>query len=425
MAAFYRRLLLLGPACTMRAMKPLEGCRVVDASRIVSGPVCGWLLASLGAEVIRVEPPGGDVTWQVPPWIGPSGVHREGRGERDLALSPLRRQRGKRSVVLDLKNAAGLDVFRRLLLASDVLIENFVPGALARLGLDDAELERLHPRLVHCSITGYGHDGPYANRSSLDLVVQAMSGLLAKTGFPDGPPTKVGATVGDQVPAIYAALGIVAALRQRDRDGRGQKVDVAMLDALVSLLWDEPLDEYERQGVPERVGNGDPRGAPLDVFRTSDGWAAVVVTSQRQWEQICEVIGRPELAHRYATLADRAREGRAVNDAVAQWCARHSTDEVVTRFLAIEVPVGPVRGAFSAREDPQVRHRGALVPLLHPDRAEPTGYLGAAFPVRLSRADTSTPPADPLGASTAAVLADVLDLSESEIAALRAAGALG
>jgi formyl-CoA transferase len=406
-------------------MKPLDGIRVIDASRIVSGPVCAWLLASLGAEVIRVEPPGGDVTWQVPPWIGPDGVQRGARGERALGLSPLRRGRGKRSVVLDLKTAAGLDVFRRLLAVSDVLVENFVPGALARLGLGDAALEQIQPRLVHCSITGYGHDGPYADRSSLDLVVQAVSGLMAKTGFPDGPPTKVGATVGDQVPAIYAALGVVAALRQRDRDGHGQKVDVAMLDALVSLLWDEPLDEYARQGVPERVGNGDPRGAPLDTFRTADGWAAVVVTSQLQWQRLCELIGRPELAVRYATLADRARDTKAVNDAVAQWCASRSTDEVVTRLLAIEVPVGPVRGAFSAWDDPQVRHRGALVPLRHPDRAEPSGYVGPAFPVRLSRADTRTAPAEPLGASSESVLRELLGLGDPELAMLREQGALG
>ena len=408
-------------------MKPLDGIRVVDASRIVSGPVCAWLLASLGAEVIRVEAPGGDHTWQAPPWIGPEGTHRGERGPRDLGLSPLRRGRGKKSVVLDLKSRAGRDVFARLLSASDVLIENFVPGALARLGLGDAALEAINPRLVHCSITGYGHDGPYAGRSSLDLVVQAVSGLLAKTGFPDGPPTKVGATVGDQVPAIYAALGVVAALRQRDRDpdGRGQKVDVAMLDALVSLLWDEPLDEYARRGVPERVGNGDPRGAPLDVFRTRDGWVAVVVTSQAQWERMAEAIGRPELAARYPSPADRLREREAVNGFVAAWCADRESDDVVARFHAIGVPVGPVRRAFGAADDPQVRHRGALVPLRHPDRETPSGYLGPAFPVRLSRADTSTAPADPLGASTEAVLREVLGLDEAELAALRSDGALG
>jgi crotonobetainyl-CoA:carnitine CoA-transferase CaiB-like acyl-CoA transferase len=411
----------------MRAVKPLEGVRVVDASRIVSGPVCAWLLASLGAEVIRVEAPGGDVTWQAPPWIGPEGVHRGVRGPRDLGLSPLRRGRGKRSVVLDLKREAGREVFRRLLAASDVLVENFVPGALARLGFDDTALEAANPRLIHCAITGYGPDGPYARRSSLDLVVQAVSGLMAKTGFPDGPPTKVGATVGDQVPAIYAALGVVAALRQRDRDpeGRGQKVDVAMLDALVSLLWDEPLDEYARRGVPERVGNGDPRGAPLDVYATRDGWVAVVVSSQQQWEGIAKRIGRPDLCERYPSPAERLRDRDAVNAIVAAWCREQATEDVIEHFIALGVPVGPVRGAFSAVDDPQVRHRGALVPLRHPESDAPSGYVGPAFPVRLSRADTSTPPADPLGASTDAVLREVLGIDDAELAALRADGALG
>lgn len=406
-------------------MKPLSGVRVVDASRIVSGPVCAWLLASLGAEVIRVEAPGGDHTWVAPPWIGPDGVHRGDRRERDLGLSPLRRGRGKRSIVLDLKTDSGRDVFRRLLAKSDVLVENFVPGTLERLGLSDAELEELNAGLVHCSITGYGHDGPYAGRSSLDLVVQAVSGLMAKTGFPDGSPTKVGATVGDQVPAIYAALGVVAALRQRDRDGRGQKVDVAMLDALVSLLWDEPLDEYAARGVPERVGNGDPRGAPLDVFRTRDGWAAVVVTSTPQWQRMAELIGRPELAERWPTPADRVREREAVNAAVAAWCLDRSTDSVVQSFLAIEVPVGPVQGAFDAPDDPQIRHRQSLVPLRHPDTGEPSGYVGPAFPVRLSRADTTTAPAEPLGASTVEVLRELLELGDDELESLRRDGALG
>lgn len=408
-------------------MKPLEGIRVLDASRIVSGPVCAWLLASLGAEVVRVEAPGGDHTWQAPPWIGPDGVHRGARRERDLGLSPLRRGRGKRSVVLDLKSAAGLGLFRRLLAKSDVLVENFVPGALARLGLDDAAIARTNPRLVHCAITGYGPDGPYAGRASLDLIVQAVSGLMAKTGFPDGPPTKVGATVGDQVPAVYAALGVVAALRQRDRDpqGRGQKVDVAMLDVLVSLLWDEPLDEFARQGVPERVGNGDPRGAPLDVFATADGWAALVVTSQAQWERLARLIGRPELAARYPAFADRVRERDAVNAAVAAWCRTLPTDAVVEALVAIEVPVGPVRSPYAASDDPQLRHRGALVELRHPDRDASTGYRGPAFPLRLSRADTATAPADPLGASTEAVLRDWLGLADAELAALRGSGALG
>jgi crotonobetainyl-CoA:carnitine CoA-transferase CaiB-like acyl-CoA transferase len=351
-------------------------------------------------------------------------VHRGARRARDLGLSPLRRGRGKRSVVLDLKTAAGQDVFGRLLAGSDVLVENFVPGALARIGFDDEALVRLFPRLVHCSITGYGHDGPYADRSSLDLVVQAVSGLMAKTGFADGPPTKVGATVGDQVPAIYAALGVVAALRQRDRDGHGQKVDVAMLDALVSLLWDEPLDEYARQEVPERVGNGDPRGAPIDVFRSADGWVALLVPHDSQWRALCDVMGRPELATRWPDYRARLAAREEVNASVATWCRTQPTEGAVEQLLALGVPAGAVRSPYAARRDPHVAARGALVPLRHPDLDEPTQYLGPALPIRFSRAQGVTAPAEPLGASSEAVLRE-LGLDDLEIAKLRASGALG
>ncbi|MEM7409495.1 MAG: CoA transferase [Myxococcota bacterium] len=408
-------------------MKPLDGIRVLDVSRVVSGPLCAWLLGALGAEVVRVEAPGGDVTWLSPPFVGPDGVHDGRRGERDLALSPLRRGRGKRSIVLDLKHPEGKRVFTALLAKSDVLVENFVPGALANLGFDDAMLRERFPRLVHCSITGYGPDGPLAGRSSLDLIVQAVSGLMAKTGFADGEPTKVGATVGDQLPAIYAALGVVAALRQRDRDGQGQKVDIAMLDTLVSLLWDEPLDHYAARGVPERYGNSDPRGAPFGLFATRDGWVALVVTSQAQWEQMATLFGRPELGPRYPDLRARVAARDAVHAVVSDWCATQTTDAAVTALHAAGVPVGPLQSAYAATADPQVAHRGALVPLHHPDAEADaaSGFHGPAFPVRLSRTDTDTTPAEPLGASTDDVLRDLLELDADAIAALRDAGVLG
>ena len=181
--------------------------------------------------------------------------------------------------MLDVKQPEGRELFRACRI-SDVLVENSVPGTMEKLGFDYPTLEKLNPRLVYCTITGYGHSGPYRNRASMDMVVQAMSGIMAKTGFEDGPPTKVGVTVGDQIPGLYGALGVLAALRQRELDGRGQVVDVAMLDALVALLWDEPLDEFEDQGIPQRVGNTDPRGAPLAVYPAQDGWIAIVVSSE-------------------------------------------------------------------------------------------------------------------------------------------------
>jgi crotonobetainyl-CoA:carnitine CoA-transferase CaiB-like acyl-CoA transferase len=406
-------------------MLPLAGIRVLDASHVVSGPMCAWLLAALGAEVIRVEPPGGDVTWRTLPYVGPDGVHRGPRRARDIAISPLRRGRGKRSVVLDLKREEGRALFRKLAARSDVLVENAVPGAMERLGLDYASLAPDCPRLVYCTITGYGHEGPYRDRPSMDLVVQAVSGLMAKTGFPDGPPTKVGATVGDQVPAIFAALGILAALRQRDRDGRGQRVDVAMLDSLLTLLWDEPIDVFEEQGVPERVGNGDPRGAPLDVFRTSDGWVALLVPHDAQWRALCDLMGRPELAARWPDYVARLAARDEVNASVATWCRTQTSDAAAEQLLALGIPAGPVRSPYAAPRDPHVAQRGALVPLRHPDLPEATRFLGPALPIRFSRAESASVPAEPLGASSEAVLRELLGIDDAEIAKLRAAGVFG
>ena len=409
----------------MRRVKPLEGIRVLDVSRIVSGPMCCWFLASLGAEVIRVETPGGDQTWRTPPFVGPDGSHRGERQPDEIGISALRRHRGKRSVVLDIKTESGLAVFHRLVENSDVLVENFVPGATQRLGIDYDTLSKLNPGLVYCSITGYGADGPYRDRSAMDLVVQAVSGLLAKTGFPDGPPTKVGATVGDQVPALFGALGILAALRQRDRDGRGQHVDIAMLDSLVSLLWDEPLDDFEARGVPERVGNGDPRGAPLGVFETADGWLAMVCTNDEQWEQLCGLMDRPELVERFGVMSSRALARDEINDAVAAWLRTRPTDALVDELQAIGLPVGPVQSAWSARTDPQVAHRGALQDLRHPDADGPSGYVGPALPMRLSRADLDQRATERLGQSTEAVLREVAKVDDAELARLREDGALG
>jgi formyl-CoA transferase len=403
-------------------MKPLQGIRVIDFTRIVAGPTCSFALGALGAEVIRVEMPGGDITWHVTPAFGPGGVNRGKRGPRDIPLSPLRRGRGKRSVVIDVKHPEGRELFRRLVAAADVLVENSVPGTMAKLGFDYPTLSELNPRLVYCTITGYGHSGPYRDRASMDLVVQAMSGIMAKTGFEDGPPTKVGVTVGDQIPGLYGAIGILAALRQRDIDGRGQLVDVAMLDALVALLWDEPLDEYELQGVPQRVGNGDPRGAPLGVFETKDGWVAIVLTSEAQWQEMARAMGREELFARWPERNLRAAHRQEVNDEVGNWTRGRTAEQVQDVLLPLGVACGKVQDAWGARRDPQVAHRGMLEPLRHPDLAEPSPYVAPRLPVFLSRADRELSPAEPLGASTDAVLREVLGLSDAELARLRAAG---
>ncbi len=406
-------------------MKPLEGVRVLDLTRIVSGPTCCFYLAALGAEVIRIDAPGGDLTWRTPPFVGPNGVHLGPRGEKDIPLSPLRRGRGKRSVELNLKSEEGCALFRRLVAESDVLVENFRPGVMEGLGIDYASLERENPRLVYCSITGYGHDGPYRDRPSMDLVIQAVSGIMSKTGFSEGPPTKVGVTIGDQTPGIFAALGIVSALRQRDVEGRGQFVDVAMLDVLIAMMWDEPIDYYEEIGWPERVGNGDPRGTPIGTFPTSDGWIAMVSVSEAVFDRMAELVGRADLAQRYKDSRTRADHREEIEAAITAWTRERSTDDAVEALTEIGMPAGPVQSAGIGKRDPQVLHRGALGPLRHPEMDAPTPYWGPALPIRMSRADLNPFPAELLGQSTDSVLRDVLALGDDELRRLHALGAIG
>lgn len=404
--------------------RPLSGVRVLDASRMVSGPLAGHYLAALGAEVVRVEPPGGDPTWSTPPFVGPSGVHGGPRGPQDIPLAPLRRNRGKRSVVLDLKHPRGRELFLGLVAWADVLVENFRPGVMDALDLSEAVLTTRNPLLVHCSITGYGHDGPYRDRPAMDLVVQAMSGMMAKTGFPDGPPVKSGVMIGDELTAVFAALAVLAALRQRDCDGRARFVDVAMFDALLNVVWDEPVDHYEDAGLGERFGNTDPRAGPIGAFATLDGYVAMVLTDDDQWQRLCDTMGRPDLKHH--TRATRRGQALAeVNAAVAAWCAAQSTADAVAALDACDLPCGSVRPPWVGRHDPHVAARGTLEPLRHGALSRPTGFLGPRLPFRIGDVDLSTAPAETLGASTASVLRDLCGLDEAELEQLRAEGVVG
>ena len=396
----------------------------MDLTRVVSGPVCTWFLASLGAEVIRVDPPGGDVTWRIPPWVGADGEQSEAMGPDDIGISYLRKGRGKRSVVLDLGRPEGVDAFRRLVANVDVLVDNFRPGVMDSLGVGYETLSALNPQLIHASITGYGPDGPDADLASMDLIIQGRSGLMAKSGFPDGPPIKAGATVGDQFPAALCALGVVAALRQRDFDGQGQHIDVAMLDSLVTMLWDEPLDLYRERGMPDRIGNGDPRGI-LDTFATQDGWVTLVVTSDSQFERLTEEMNRPDLWDLGPTIPVRAANRTEICKGVSEWMADRTTEAALACLHAIRVPAGAVASAYASADDPQIQHRQALVPLRHPHASEPTTRLGPAFPIKFSRSNTDQTAAETLGASTQEVLKQIAGLTQEEIDRLRAKGVLG
>jgi crotonobetainyl-CoA:carnitine CoA-transferase CaiB-like acyl-CoA transferase len=227
------------------------------------------------------------------------------------------------------------------------------------------------------------------------------------------------------VPGIYAALGIVSALRQRDIEGRGQWVDVAMLDSLIALLWDEPLDDFERRELPERVGNGDPRGAPIGTYPTTDGWVAMVCVGDKPWEGIASLIGREDMTARWPRAHQRAAPREEIDAAVAAWSSRRATDEAVDQLTAIGVAAGPVQSPWSGRTDPQVLHRRALEPLWHPDCDAASEYWGPALPIRMSRSELRPAPAEVLGSSTDAVLRELLELTDAELEALHRDGVLG
>ncbi len=406
--------------------RPLEGIRVLDLTQIVAGPICTFYLASLGAEVIRVERPGGDLTWQVPPFYGRRGRHRDPRRSDEVSLSAMKRRRGKRSVVVSLREAEGAELVASLADRSDVLVENFRPGVTTRLGLGWETLEARNPALVYCSICGYGQAGPARDHQAMDFTVQAATGLMAKTGHPDGPPVKTGFPVGDLGPATFAALGVLAALRQRDRTGKGQHVDVSMYDVLVSWLWDDPLDEYEDSGAPERTGNREPRGSPSNTYRCADGWVNVVATDDRQWADLARILERPDLARHDSNVA-RVAANDEIDAAIGGWCRPQTTEEVVRALRVAEIPVAEVRSAWHARYDEHARARGILEPLGYRegDRLVTTDRLGSRFPVRFSAADVGTGPAEPLGASTDAVLREVLGMDDAALADLRARGIIG
>ena len=402
---------------------PLAGVRVLDLSRFVSGPLCTYLLVSMGAEVIAVESPRSSTSRRVPPFAHPDGGSTREYVEGALSIPFLKRGRGKRSVALDITRPAGARVARALAARCDVLVENSFSDAMERFGLGYAQLAALHPGLVYCAISGYGYDAPH--RPAMDNIVQAASGVMAKTGFADGPPLRAGITVADHSSATFAALGILAALRQRDATGQGQLVDVAMLDVLTASVWDEPVDHYAAIGMTPRTGNADGRGAPINTYRCADGWVSVTCTSDRQWQRVCELMEREDAFARWPTIRERAVAALEIDAVMEAWTSTRPAREVEAAFLEIGFPAGRVRDPLEAAEDEQLRARGMLTELRHPSAPPdlPSGFRGAALPISFA-GRVELPPAELLGTSTDAVLRELAGCDDEELAGLRADGVI-
>ncbi|MBV8688424.1 MAG: CoA transferase [Alphaproteobacteria bacterium] len=331
--------------------KPLAGVKVLELARILAGPWAGQLLADLGADVIKIERPGtGDDTRQ---WGPPFAA--DGAAAYFHACN-----RGKKSVALDLAAPEGQEAVRRLAAEADVLIENFKVGGLARYGLDYSALSALNPGLVYCSITGFGQDGPYALRAGYDFVVQAMGGAMSLTGEPDGAPQKSGVAYADLFTGLYASVAILAALRARDRSGRGAHLDLALLDTQVAVLANQALSWMVSGEVPHRMGNGHAALVPYQAFGAADGELIVAVGNDRQFERLCGVLGLPDLARdpRFATNPARVEHRAALLPLIETAIAPRACGELSEALEAAGIPAGPVNAVDAVFADPQVVHRG-------------------------------------------------------------------
>ncbi|MFP5342281.1 MAG: CaiB/BaiF CoA transferase family protein [Candidatus Limnocylindria bacterium] len=403
---------------------PLAGLRVVDGSTVLAGPYATMVLADLGADVIKVEPPDGDATrgWG-PPWLGDADA-----GTRTAAYF-LAVNRNKRSIRLDLKTPEGAAVLRALLARADVLVENHRPGALDRLGFDDATLRRLRPDLVHLGITGYGRDGPAADRPGYDFVIQAVSGLMSITGdapADGGRATKVGVAISDVVTGLYGVVGILAALLARDgfRGGRpagGQRVDASLLASTLAVLVNQAQNAFVGGSAPGRLGNAHPNIVPYETFATADGEIAVAVGSERQWPRFCAAIGLPALADdpRFATNGDRVERRAELRPIVAERLLGRPSAAWVEALEAAEVPVGPIRDVAQAFASAEARALDMTAEVEHPA----LGVIRqAGIALRFEATPGSIRTAPPLlGEHTDEILGE-LGYEPAAIASLRARG---
>jgi crotonobetainyl-CoA:carnitine CoA-transferase CaiB-like acyl-CoA transferase len=391
------------PSASHHPAGPLAGVTVLDLTRVLSGPYCTMLLADMGARVIKIEQPGrGDDTraWG-PPFIN---------GESTYFLSI---NRNKESVALDFKRPEGRRVLDALIARADVVVENFRPGVLARLGLDYSTLAAAHPRLIYASLSGYGQNGPRALEPGYDAVLQGEGGLMSITGAADGPPYRLGVAVVDIVAGMFAAQGILLALLARHTTGKGQQVDVSMLDSVAALLTYQAGIVFADGQSPGRMGNRHPSIAPYDTFDTADGPLVVAVGNDEQWRRLCEAAGVQSLASdsRFATNGARVEHYDTLESLLAPVFAKRTRAEWTTLLVGAGVPCGPVRSVAEALADPQLQAREMLVRAMHATAGDLT-LLGV--PIKLSETPGGVRTAPPtLGQHTKAVLEE-LGLSGAE-----------
>jgi crotonobetainyl-CoA:carnitine CoA-transferase CaiB-like acyl-CoA transferase len=363
-------------------MSVLQGLRVIDLTRVLAGPFCTMMLGDMGAEVIKIEEPGqGDETRGWAPFI-------DGWSTYFLGVN-----RNKKSVVLDLKDPQDADALRSLIAKADVLVENFKPGSLAKLGFSYSDVSRLNPRIVYCSISGYGQTGPRAGLSGYDVIIQGESGLMDVTGQPDGPPTRVGIAITDYFAGLYAIQGILLALIERQQTGHGQYVDIALFDSLLSALSLPVGIHFATGQSPQRMGNDHPSIAPYETLRARNGFIIVAAGNPRLWTQLCIAIGAEHLVDdpRFENNTERLRHRTELKRELETRFQQFTLDELIKRLQAHNVPCGQVRSIADALADPQVAAREMVIAIEHPDLGT-IKNLGNPVKLSASPAEVRLPP---------------------------------
>ena len=353
-------------------MKPLAGLKVIEMARILAGPWAGQTLADLGAEVIKVEAPAGDDTRQ---W-GPPFIEHD--GDRSAAYFH-GCNRGKKSVVIDFRTPEGQEKIRKLVADADILIENFKVGGLAKYGLDFASLSKVNPRLIYCSITGFGQSGPYAHRAGYDYIIQGMSGLMSVTGEPDRQPQKVGVALTDVMTGLYAATAILAAVHQRRATGMGQHIDLALLDVATATMANQAMNYLATGEAPQRRGNAHPNIVPYQVFDCADGHIIIASGNDAQFTRLCGVLGVADLATRYPTNSDRLAQRDALTAELTAATRQWTKADLLAACEAEGVPAGPINDMAEVFADPQIKARGMQVDL--------DGVPGLRTPIRMGEQD--------------------------------------
>ena len=390
---------------------PLKGIQVLDLTRILAGPYATMILRDLGAEVIKIEQPGtGDEARDFGPF------------KNDFSLYFMSVNRGKKSVTLNLKSPRGKELFLELVKGSDILVENFRPGTMEKLGLDYESLKEHHPSLLYAACSGFGQTGPYAMRGAYDMIIQGMGGIISITGEPDRPPVRVGTSIGDITSALFTAIGILSALRHRDQTGEGQLIDVGMLDCQVAILENAMVRYFSTGDIPRPLGRRHPAITPFEVFESADGYVVIAIGNNELWRKFCEHVNRSELIDddRFHTNALRTENHEALFPILAEIMCRRTTDAWVDALEAIGVPCGPVNTVDKVANDPQVLARDMIAEVEH----DITGTVQVpGIPIKLSETPGQIDaPAPNLGEHTSEVLTGLLGLETEEVNQLKQNG---